>query len=118
MKCRYCPNPAEPHPYADELAVTLCGPCRLHVWNLATLAAEILDRADRRLRGEDPDAPRTIPVPNCLSRYVIDFLDERELNAFICPKCGAKSFHPKDKQEGYCARCSDFTGPGGFAIRE
>ena len=32
--------------------------------------------------------------------------------AFICPRCGTKSYHPMDEQEGYCANCSAFlSGP-------
>lgn len=27
----------------------------------------------------------------------------------ICPRCGAISYHPKDKEEGYCGRCHAFT---------
>jgi transcription elongation factor Elf1 len=30
--------------------------------------------------------------------------------SFTCPRCGAVSHHPKDKEHGYCARCHDFTG--------
>jgi ribosomal protein S27AE len=30
--------------------------------------------------------------------------------AIRCPRCGAVSVHPKDIEEGYCARCHDWTG--------
>lgn len=30
-------------------------------------------------------------------------------NAFTCPECGAKSFHPDDISTGYCSRCHAFT---------
>lgn len=29
--------------------------------------------------------------------------------AFTCPRCGAGSWHPADRREGYCARCHDWT---------
>lgn len=29
---------------------------------------------------------------------------------FTCPRCHATSRHPDDKQDGYCARCHDYTG--------
>lgn len=29
---------------------------------------------------------------------------------FVCPKCGATSYHPMDKQQGYCCACHEFTG--------
>ena len=32
-----------------------------------------------------------------------------EPTPFVCPRCGAKSYHPMDKEHGYCARCHDFT---------
>jgi hypothetical protein len=30
--------------------------------------------------------------------------------AFTCPRCGAVSYHPKDEEHGYCAKCHEFTG--------
>lgn len=30
--------------------------------------------------------------------------------AFTCPRCGATSHHPVDREEGYCASCRDWTG--------
>ncbi|MCZ7478834.1 hypothetical protein [Micromonospora sp. WMMC273] len=30
---------------------------------------------------------------------------------FVCPRCAARSWHPVDKQEGYCGRCKAFTAP-------
>lgn len=30
--------------------------------------------------------------------------------SFICPECGAESFHPRDRLEGYCGACHDWTG--------
>jgi|SRR5580693_2552560 hypothetical protein len=33
---------------------------------------------------------------------------------FTCPICGRTSFHPRDRAEGYCGACHDWTGqPGG-----
>ena len=29
---------------------------------------------------------------------------------FVCPQCGARSWHPDDRRYGYCGRCHDFTG--------
>ncbi len=40
---------------------------------------------------------------------------------FTCPVCEAVSYHPKDKEYGYCGACHDFTGlPGhlGEMIRQ
>lgn len=33
-----------------------------------------------------------------------------EVLSFTCPRCGAVSYHPTDRAEGYCARCHDYTG--------
>lgn len=33
--------------------------------------------------------------------------------SITCPACGARSYHPTDRQEGYCARCNAFTSPPG-----
>jgi hypothetical protein len=30
---------------------------------------------------------------------------------YVCPRCGAQSYHPKDKAERYCARCHQFETP-------
>jgi hypothetical protein len=32
-----------------------------------------------------------------------------EWPSFVCPICGAKSYHPKDIEHGYCGRCHAFT---------
>jgi ribosomal protein S27AE len=32
------------------------------------------------------------------------------VDPFICPRCGAISYHPDDIRHGYCARCHDYTG--------
>jgi NADH pyrophosphatase NudC (nudix superfamily) len=32
-------------------------------------------------------------------------------NAYVCPRCGTRSYHPTDKAEGYCARCHQFEAP-------
>ena len=29
---------------------------------------------------------------------------------FTCPRCGMRSYHPKDIEHGYCGECHDFTG--------
>jgi hypothetical protein len=29
---------------------------------------------------------------------------------FVCPRCGAASYHPKDEEHGYCGRCHQFVG--------
>lgn len=29
---------------------------------------------------------------------------------FVCPVCGAESWHPMDRRYGYCGRCHDYTG--------
>jgi hypothetical protein len=30
--------------------------------------------------------------------------------SYVCPACGAESFHPRDEEFGFCARCHAFTG--------
>ncbi|MCZ0983932.1 hypothetical protein O1L60_45030 [Streptomyces diastatochromogenes] len=30
--------------------------------------------------------------------------------SFVCPECGAESWHPKDVEQGYCGRCHWWTG--------
>lgn len=37
-------------------------------------------------------------------------------SAFTCPRCGAVSHHPVDRQQGYCGRCHDWTVPGQQAL--
>jgi hypothetical protein len=32
--------------------------------------------------------------------------------SIICPRCGTRSFHPKDIEHGYCGSCHDFTHGG------
>jgi ribosomal protein L37E len=29
---------------------------------------------------------------------------------FTCPRCGRTSYHPRDRAEGYCGACHDWTG--------
>lgn len=36
-----------------------------------------------------------------------------EAASITCPACGARSYHPVDKEQGYCARCHEFTSPPG-----
>lgn len=31
---------------------------------------------------------------------------------FTCPRCHRSSAHPKDRKEGFCGRCHDWTGQG------
>jgi len=33
--------------------------------------------------------------------------------SITCPVCGATSYHPADKEQGYCGRCHGFTSPPG-----
>ncbi len=37
--------------------------------------------------------------------------EPREAEPFECPHCGARSWHPEDKKQGYCARCNWWTDP-------
>jgi ribosomal protein L37E len=30
--------------------------------------------------------------------------------SFTCPRCGRRSWHPVDVDEGYCGACHDWTG--------
>lgn len=32
---------------------------------------------------------------------------------FVCPTCGAASWHPDDRRHGYCGRCHAFTAAPG-----
>lgn len=36
-----------------------------------------------------------------------------EQPSITCPICGATSYHPVDRQQGYCGRCHEFTSPPG-----
>lgn len=36
--------------------------------------------------------------------------DLPEQPSFVCPRCGARSYHPEDIRWGYCGRCHDYTG--------
>jgi hypothetical protein len=37
--------------------------------------------------------------------------------AFVCPSCGARSWHPEDGRQGWCGHCKAFTGrPDGLDI--
>lgn len=33
---------------------------------------------------------------------------KKQAEAFTCPRCYAVSYHPKDKEHGYCGRCHQF----------
>lgn len=33
------------------------------------------------------------------------------MTSITCPRCGLTSYHPKDREEGYCANCHDWTSP-------
>jgi ribosomal protein L37E len=37
---------------------------------------------------------------------------ENEVLSFTCPRCGAVSYNPDDRREGYCVRCHDWTRNG------
>jgi len=32
--------------------------------------------------------------------------------SYQCPRCGVRSYHPKDVAEQYCGRCHDWTAEG------
>lgn len=32
------------------------------------------------------------------------------VGGIVCPRCGLRSFHPRDVAEGYCGNCHDWTG--------
>lgn len=36
--------------------------------------------------------------------------DDEQRKPFVCPRCGAVSWHPQDLEHGYCGACHDFTG--------
>jgi len=37
---------------------------------------------------------------------------DAQLAGFTCPRCGMASYHPTDREEGYCGACHDWTGSG------
>jgi hypothetical protein len=34
----------------------------------------------------------------------------RDIGVYVCPRCGARSYHPRDAAERYCGRCHLFGG--------
>jgi ribosomal protein L37E len=62
-------------------------------WN-PTITAEVVRMAPITTGTAGRDAPRIDPTSR----------------RFVCPRCGAVSYHPADKAEGYCGRCHDYTG--------
>lgn len=65
---------------------------------------DLLLSAGAYLGGSDPDPgldPETRPVPP----------------AFVCPDCGARSWHPEDRRHGWCGACKAYTGrPAGLDL--
>lgn len=41
---------------------------------------------------------------------VLERIEDLFGKSFECPKCGAISHNPYDKQHGYCGSCHEFTG--------
>lgn len=35
---------------------------------------------------------------------------KEEPEVYVCPRCGARSHHPRDAAERYCVRCHLFEG--------
>lgn len=40
------------------------------------------------------------------------FRAEHPATVFTCHRCGATSWHPEDRAQGYCGACHDFVGHG------
>jgi hypothetical protein len=36
--------------------------------------------------------------------------------AYVCPRCGFKSYNPNDRRERYCIRCHQFEDDGGVSV--
>lgn len=32
-----------------------------------------------------------------------------DVPSIVCPRCGMRSYHPKDIEQGYCGHCHDWT---------
>lgn len=46
------------------------------------------------------------------TRAIVEQALERDFGPlpFTCPRCSRTSYHPQDKQYGYCGACHDYTG--------
>lgn len=42
--------------------------------------------------------------------YVAHHVAQDHEAAFVCPRCGKRSWNPNDKEHGYCAWCHWWTG--------
>lgn len=42
--------------------------------------------------------------------FVADHVAQDQHAAFVCPRCGKRSWNPNDREHGYCARCRWWTG--------
>lgn len=76
---------------------------------MAAAAAELLEKHVLRRRHRLHQAGRRERVQAIAVELVTP--------AFVCPDCGAKSWHPEDGRQGWCGRCHRFTGrPAGLDI--
>lgn len=74
----------------------------------------------KRTGGRIQYGPLTLTTADCerierslarlLSRKLGTVVTIEDSPSFTCPRCGSKSYHPKDVAEGYCGHCHDWTG--------
>lgn len=50
----------------------------------------------------------TVPCSQLHDRIVIYRLVEEDEPSYTCPRCGMVSYHPKDIEHLYCAKCHEF----------
>lgn len=64
------------------------------------------------------DDPENVTYPlitksgKALTEADVDALAEEAehgYDVFRCPRCGRRSYHPRDLAEGYCGHCHDWT---------
>lgn len=74
----------------------------LLLWSVRRRAGEA------RLRRLNADVDRALELAAVASEQVARLEDGRK--PFDCPLCGARSWNPNDLEQGYCGRCSWWTG--------
>lgn len=72
---------------------------------------DLLDRARARARRQLAGDAATFGEPTR------EQVEHAVPPAFVCPHCGASSWHPEDGRHGWCGRCHAYTGrPAGLDI--
>jgi hypothetical protein len=63
----------------------------------------------RRSPSRDLAAAMAEAIPAFVSSFEATRAQMAEAG-FTCPRCGRTSYHPRDRAEGYCGACHDWTG--------